>query len=110
MAFTGRHERMPAARAYQLGIISQVVDPPENLRAEAAALAEKIAKNSPTAMADHQASALASARTEPARRVRGRRRSAARRCGAIADQEEGPLSFAEKREAAWVSLDESSES
>jgi enoyl-CoA hydratase len=51
MAFTGRHERMPAARAYELGILSQVVDPPEALRAEAQALAEKIASNEPGALA-----------------------------------------------------------
>jgi enoyl-CoA hydratase len=51
MAFTGRHERMPAQRAYELGICSQVVDPPERLRDEAQALAEKIARNSPAAMA-----------------------------------------------------------
>ena len=47
MAFAGRHERISAERAYQLGIVSQVVDPPERLRAEAQALGEKIARNSP---------------------------------------------------------------
>lgn len=47
MALTGRHERIDAARAYQLGICSQVVDPPGVLRDEAQALAEKIARNSP---------------------------------------------------------------
>ncbi|MDQ1480721.1 MAG: hypothetical protein QOI44_1582 [Actinomycetota bacterium] len=51
MAFTGRHERMAAARAYELGILSQVVDPPEALPAEAQALAEKIASNEPGALA-----------------------------------------------------------
>jgi len=51
MAFTGRHERMPAARAYELGIVSQVVDPPDRLRAEAQELAEKIARNQPDALA-----------------------------------------------------------
>ena len=51
MAFVGRHERMDAQRAYELGMVSQVVDPPENLRDEAQALAEKIARNSPAAMA-----------------------------------------------------------
>ena len=45
MAFTGRHERLTAARAYELGIISQLVDPPERLRDEAQALAETIARN-----------------------------------------------------------------
>ena len=51
MAFTGRHERMPAARAYELGIVSQVVDPPDQLRAEAQALGEKIALSPPDALA-----------------------------------------------------------
>jgi enoyl-CoA hydratase len=50
MALTGRHERLPARRAYELGILSQVVDPPEQLRTEAQALAEKIAKHSPAQM------------------------------------------------------------
>jgi enoyl-CoA hydratase len=44
MALVGRHERIPAARAYELGITSQVVDPPERLRDEVRALAEAIAQ------------------------------------------------------------------
>jgi enoyl-CoA hydratase/carnithine racemase len=51
MAFTGRYERIPASRAYELGIVSQVVDPPERLRAEAQSLAEKIARNDPDELA-----------------------------------------------------------
>jgi enoyl-CoA hydratase len=51
MALTGRHERISAARAYELGIVSQVVDPPEQLRTEAQALGEKIARNAPDALA-----------------------------------------------------------
>jgi len=51
MAFTGVHERIPARRAYELGMISQIVDPPALLRDEAQALAETIAQNSPAAMA-----------------------------------------------------------
>ena len=50
MALVGVHERVDARRARQLGILSQVVDPPERLREEAQALAEKIARNSPAAM------------------------------------------------------------
>jgi enoyl-CoA hydratase len=45
MALIGRHERLTAARAYQLGICSQVVDPPSGLRDAAQALAEKIAQH-----------------------------------------------------------------
>jgi enoyl-CoA hydratase/carnithine racemase len=44
MAFVGRTERMTAGRAYQLGIVSEVVDPPERLRAAAQELAERIAQ------------------------------------------------------------------
>jgi enoyl-CoA hydratase/carnithine racemase len=47
MALIGAHERVDAARAHQLGIISQVVDPPERLRDEAQALAETIADHPP---------------------------------------------------------------
>src|SRR5262245_21210265 len=50
MALVGVRERVDAGRAYQLGILSQVVQPPEQLREEAQALAEKIARNSPAAM------------------------------------------------------------
>jgi enoyl-CoA hydratase/carnithine racemase len=48
----GRHVRLDAARAYQLGLVSQVVDPPEGLRDAAQALAEGIAGNDPAAMAE----------------------------------------------------------
>jgi enoyl-CoA hydratase len=51
MAFTGRHERMPASRAYELGIVSQVVDPPDRLRAVAQGLAEQIALSDPDTLA-----------------------------------------------------------
>ena len=50
MAFVGRYERMSAQRAYELGILSQVVDPPERLREAAQAVAETIAQNSPPAL------------------------------------------------------------
>ena len=39
MAFVGKYERMNAQRAYELGMISQIVDPPDRLRDEAQALA-----------------------------------------------------------------------
>ena len=51
MAFVGRHERLSAQRAYELGICSQIVDPPERLADEAQALGELIARNSPAALA-----------------------------------------------------------
>jgi enoyl-CoA hydratase/carnithine racemase len=43
LALVGRHERLSARRAYELGLISQVVDPPERLHAAAQELALSIA-------------------------------------------------------------------
>jgi enoyl-CoA hydratase len=51
MALTGRHERVTARRAHQLGICSEVVDPAERLRDAAQALAEKVARNDPVTLA-----------------------------------------------------------
>ena len=82
MAFVGRYERMSAQRAYELGMISQIVDPPERLRDEAQELAEKIAKNSPAAMAGDQAGAVGRARARPHRRLPAGAGRAGRRCGA----------------------------
>jgi len=50
MMLLGRHEKLDAERAMQLGMISQIVDPPETLWDEAQRLAELIAQNSPSAM------------------------------------------------------------
>ena len=48
MALLGRHERMSAERARQLGILSEVVDPPERLRERAQQLGETIAQRPTT--------------------------------------------------------------
>jgi enoyl-CoA hydratase len=50
MALVGRHERVSAERALHLGMVSQVIDPPEALEGAAQALAEQIADNSATAI------------------------------------------------------------
>ena len=96
----GRYERVSAERAYQLGMISQIVDPPERLRDEAQALAETIARNSPAAMRASKRAlwgALEMGLTD------------ACKAGAVElvsmwghpDQEEGPRAFAEKRPPQW---------
>jgi enoyl-CoA hydratase len=51
MALAGRYERLSAQRAYDLGMISQVVDPPEGLREQAQGLAEIIAEHEPAELA-----------------------------------------------------------
>jgi enoyl-CoA hydratase/carnithine racemase len=104
MALVGRHERMSAARAYELGMISQIVDPPERLREEAQALAETVARNSPAAMRATKRAlwgALEEGLTDACR-------SGAQELVSMwghPDQAEGPLAFAEKREPQWLELD-----
>ena len=100
MALLGRWERMPASRAYELGMVSEVVDPPERLRERAQELGETIARNSPAAMAATK------------RALRGALElglTDACKAGAAElvsmwghpDQTEGPAAFAEKREPRW---------
>ena len=103
MALVGRHERITAARAHQLGICSQVVDPPEQLRDEVQALAETIARNSPAAMAATKRAlwgALEAGLTDACKA------GTAELVGMWGhpDQTEGPAAFAEKRDAAWEAL------
>jgi enoyl-CoA hydratase/carnithine racemase len=105
MAFVGRHERLSAQRAYELGMISQVVDPPGHLRDAAQALAEKIAQNSPAAMRATKRAlwgALEVGLTDACRAGAGELVS----MWGHPDQEEGPRAFADKREPQWEALDE----
>jgi enoyl-CoA hydratase/carnithine racemase len=107
MALTGRYERMSAQRAYDLGMISQIVDPPERLQEEAQVLAETIARNSPAAMAASKRAlwdALEMGLTDACRA--GSQQLVA--MWGHPDQEEGPRAFAEKREPHWQPLTEAS--
>lgn len=109
MAFVGRYERMSAARAYELGMISQIVDPPGSLRDEAQALAEKIARNSPAAMAATKRAlwgALELGLTDACRAGAAELVS----MWGHPDQEEGPRAFAEKRTPEWQPLTAGGES
>ena len=103
MALVGRYERLGAPRAYQLGIVSQIVDPPDRLRDEAQAIAEKIAKNSPAAMRATKKAlwgALEMGLTD-ACRAGGHHLAG---LWGHPDQDEGPRSFAERREPIWSEL------
>jgi enoyl-CoA hydratase/carnithine racemase len=100
MAFMGRHERVSAERARQLGILSEVVEPAQ-LRARAAEIAELIGRNSPAAMAATKRAlwgALEHGLTDACR-------AGARELAGMwghPDQTEGPAAWAEKREAQWA--------
>src|SRR5262249_55919282 len=103
MAFVGRHERLSAERAYELGMISQIVDPPQRLREAAQTLAEKISQNSPAAMAATKRAlwiALGLGLTDGCR-------AGAKELVLMwghPDQTEGQLAWAEKREPRWQPL------
>jgi enoyl-CoA hydratase len=102
MALVGRHERLGARRGYELGMVSEVVDPPERLHEAAQELAEKIAENSPAALRATKRAlwgALELGLTDACKA------GAAELVGLWGhpDQTEGPAAFAEKREARWKS-------
>ena len=105
MALVGRYERMSAQRAYELGMISEIVDPPERLRERAQELAETIAQNSPAAMRATKRAlwgALEMGLTDACR-------AGAQELVSMwghPDQEEGPAAFAEKRAPRWRELPE----
>jgi enoyl-CoA hydratase len=100
MALVGRHERLSAERARQLGILSEVVDPPEALRDRAQELGETIARNSPAAMAATKRALWGALETGLSDACRAGGQELAGMWG-HPDQEEGPLAFTEKRDAAW---------
>jgi enoyl-CoA hydratase/carnithine racemase len=104
MAFVGRYERMSAQRAYELGMVSQIVDPPEDLRDAAQQLAEQIARNSPAAMAATKRAlwgAFEAGLTDACRAGAAELVS----MWGHPDQTEGPAAFAEKRPAQWLPLE-----
>lgn len=47
LALLGSHERMSAARAYEIGLVSEVVDPPERLHEVAKEVVERIVAGDP---------------------------------------------------------------
>jgi enoyl-CoA hydratase/carnithine racemase len=100
LALVGKYERMPAARAYELGMVSEVVDPPERLHDAAQELAAKIARNSPAALRATKRAlwgalelGLTDACKAGAKELVG--------LWGHPDQTEGPAAFAEKREPDW---------
>jgi enoyl-CoA hydratase/carnithine racemase len=99
VALTGRHERLDAQRAYQLGLVSEVV-PPDELLTRAREVAGLINRNAPLAVRGtrlairkgldlplHEAEILAEAFRERVVRTE--------------DAQEGPRAFVEKREPKW---------
>lgn len=99
MALVGRHERVTAERARQLGILSEVVEP-ERLRDAATALAEKVASNSPAAMRHTKKALWAALELGLTDACRAGARELVAMWG-HPDQTEGPAAWAERREPQW---------
>lgn len=100
MALVGSHERMTAQRALELGMVSEVVAP-DRLRPAAQGLAEKVARNSPSAMAATKRAlwtAFELGLTDACRVGAGEVVS----MWGHPDQEEGPQAFAEGRTPRWA--------
>lgn len=104
MAYMGTHEHIDAQRALDIGLISEIVDPPGQLRQRAQALAEIIAKNSPAAMAATKKAlwgAFEFGLTDACKAGASHLVS----LWGHADQAEGPRAFAEKRDPVWLDLE-----
>jgi enoyl-CoA hydratase/carnithine racemase len=99
MALTGRHERLSAARAFDLGMVSEVVEH-DRLMERAREIAQLVNRNAPLAVRGtrlairkgldlplHEAEILAEAFRERVVRTD--------------DAKEGPRAFTEKREPRW---------
>jgi enoyl-CoA hydratase/carnithine racemase len=100
MTLMGRHYRMPAQRAYQLGLVDELVESPGALLPAALAMAEQMLGNSPRAMAlSKQAvwGSLERGYTEALERAWDLLRAH----WSHPDFVEGPRAFAEKRAPVW---------
>jgi enoyl-CoA hydratase/carnithine racemase len=104
MVLVGAHERIDAQRAYELGLVTEVVDPPDRLAEAAQELAEKIAKNSPSA-------AILSKRAIWNALECGRDHALAdghqflRQLWGHPDNLEGAQAFAQKRSPEWAKVE-----
>jgi enoyl-CoA hydratase/carnithine racemase len=100
MTLLGRHYRMPARRAYELGLVEELVATPGDLLPAARAMADVLKQNSPQAMArskqavwgalEHGYTAALEAGWDL---LRGH--------WTHPDFAEGPRAFTEKRAARW---------
>jgi enoyl-CoA hydratase len=104
MALVGRYERMTAQRALELGMISQIVDPPGELREAAQELGEQIAQNSPAAMAATKRALWGAFELGLTDACKVGAKELVSMWG-HPDQSEGPLAFAEKRAPNWLPLE-----
>lgn len=99
MALTGRHERMGARRAYELGLVSEVV-PHEQLLERAREIAAVVNRNAPLAVRGTRL-AVRRGRDLPLHEAEILAETFRERVLRTDDAKEGPRAFVEKREPRW---------
>jgi enoyl-CoA hydratase/carnithine racemase len=100
VALTGRHERMSAERAYQLGMISEVV-PHDQLMDRARAIAALVNRNAPLAVRGTRL-AIRKGIDLPLPEAEILGEAMRERVVRTADAKEGPRAFMDKREPNWT--------
>lgn len=100
MTLVGKSYRLSAERAYQLGLVDELLDTPEQARAAAEAMANEMLKNSPQAMALSKQAVWSSVERGYSDALEyGWERL--RAMWKHPDFVEGPDAFANKREPVW---------
>jgi len=100
MTLMGRHYRMPAERAHQLGLVDELVDTPDEARALAQEMASLMLKNSPQAMSLSK-QAVWGAKERGYGDALASAWALLRLHWGHPDFEEGPRAFGEKRDPVW---------
>lgn len=99
MALMGKHEKMSAQRAYELGLITEVV-PASDLMERAWQLAELVNRNAPLAVRGTRM-AIRKGLSLPVYEAELLAESYRIRAAQTDDAEEGPTAFIEKRDPVW---------
>jgi enoyl-CoA hydratase/carnithine racemase len=99
VALTGRHERLSAQRAYDLGMISEVVEH-DRLLERAIEVAALVNRNAPLAVRGTRL-AIRQGLDLPLREAENLGEAFRERVLRTEDAKEGPLAFVEKREPEW---------
>jgi len=99
MAIMGKHERMSAQRAYELGLVSEIT-PKEKLMERAWEVAELVNRNAPLAVRGTRM-AIRKGLSLPVYEAELLAESYRMRCAQTEDAKEGPAAFLEKRTPNW---------
>ena len=99
MEFLLTADAIPAAKAYEMGLLNKIV-PEEDLLDEAFAMARRITKNAPLAVAATKQSVLEGL-AMPLKEAFKNESKLSQEIFSTEDAKEGPKAFAEKRKPVW---------